>query len=125
VAARYGLVDDTERDRWRARPGFRVLACFLHTVGRSTYIARRIDEDRRYYLFQTQEGEALVLAYTTLPERKTKIEFPVRGVFNAYGEEQPLIQDACILTGSPLYFSGVQDTQWFRQEEEMACQQRP
>ncbi len=96
VAQGYGLVDDSDHERWRDRPAFKLLQTFLKWVGEATFEYRRVlnDDGAVAFAFKRDDGARFWVAYTTqaaceveLPDSGTRVKLSGRPVFVAAPRE--------------------------------------
>ncbi|MHC4549232.1 MAG: lipopolysaccharide kinase InaA family protein [Planctomycetota bacterium] len=104
VAAPFGLVDDLDADRWRARPAYHALKHFLARFGESTFVGK-LDAPENAYLFRFRQpdGAEAVIGFSADGERRVDLPFAYDRAVDALGTE--VIGD--VLTGRPVYFSPV------------------
>ena len=90
VAQGYGLVDNSDHQRWRDRPAFKQLQTFLKWVSNATFEYRRELNDAGAvgFAFKRDDGTRFWIAYTTqtaceleLPDTGTRTELSGRPVF--------------------------------------------
>ena len=118
VSHGFGLIDDLDADQWRARPAFNMLSCLLNAIGDAMYLSRRQGSPTsHFYLFERTDGERMVVAYSTTDGEAVSIPFACKGAFDAFGEAVSLAE-ASSLTGSPVYFHGVESIEVFERPQE-------
>jgi len=110
VARGFGLVDDSDPVRWRKRPAFKMLVCFLSLLGNARFVAKLTPFDGGHVLsFETGEGEQVYLAYSSAGVRDVEMPFEFGEVLDAFGGEQRVgVSEGKVrLSGRPIYLRSV------------------
>jgi len=105
VARGYGLVDDTDAQKWRRRPAYQVLKYFLSVAGEAEFMEKPVSgmDGVHLFVFKLQDGGRMCVAYSTAGEVHYRMPFEYLRINSAMGEELP--SDVCglRLSGRPVY----------------------
>ena len=108
VAKGYGLVDDTNSDKWIERPAFLMFKTFLKTVGEAKFI-KRTDfgiKGVQGYLFETPEKQEICVTYSMSSEISIELPFSSACVMDAFGQKIKTSPNSKIcLSGRPVYIA--------------------
>ncbi len=108
IARGFGLVDDTEPDRWRERPAFHQLRFFLSLCGQGTFLDKiSTPEGAHYFRFRQPDGQEFVLAYSHPGEVHVRPPFAFDQVLDAQGNPLTATGPEIRLSGHPLYLIKV------------------
>lgn len=109
VAQGFGLVDDSVPGDWRARPAYKALKVLLDLLGRGTFV-RRVPSPANVglYIFNLPDGSKVGLAYCLSGTTRMGLPFAFSRAMNSLGEEVGVQSGDVLLSGSPLYLTGVQ-----------------
>ncbi|MBN1557171.1 MAG: hypothetical protein JW951_03390 [Lentisphaerae bacterium] len=107
----YGLMDDRDPEHWRARPAYRALRHFLHSVGRAAFVAKLTElggektapRGIQAFLFRRPDGRKVCAAYTTQAPCAAALPWPVERATDVEGAPLDLQGDRVPLSGRPVY----------------------
>lgn len=111
VARGYGLVDDSDPDMWRERPGYAMLEVFLRTLGGAEFRRKKMatgswKAGARVLEFDTAEGRTIYAAYSVGEDIDFKIPFEFEEVRDAFGVKMDAPDGRIRMTGRPVYIYG-------------------
>ena len=105
LAARgYGLVDDTDPDRWRVRPSFRALKTWLDTVANGRFVERRdLGATASLFRFEAASGDEVCVAYSTRDGARVACPFQPARALDVEGRPLSVGGRSLTLSGRPVY----------------------
>jgi len=117
TARGFGLLDDTDAARWRARPAYHALRYFLATLGDGTFLEKpdarnglsRQDLPRaegvHLFMFQRPRGDKVCMAYSSAGRLDVMLPFDCMEVRDALGKplEPGADRRTISVSGRPVY----------------------
>jgi len=109
VARGFGLIDDSDAGRWRERPAYQMLRCFISILGESTFLeksggdGRRMPEGVHFFMFERPGGDKVCLAYSATGEVEVETPFEYEGILDAMGNRLEGTGRTVFLSGRPVY----------------------
>jgi hypothetical protein len=107
VARGFGLVDDTDPEKWRNRSAFIMFRHFLSLLGSATFAGKLpSSEGAHLFVFTLPDKRKVCVAYSCEGDRQIGLPFECSHVTNTEGETIAGIGPSVRISGAPVYLFG-------------------